>query len=658
MKSLIAPLLDPATRNTAIRLTLASMVAMSIATAAGLENPWWAAMAVWMIGQPPRGLLFERSLAQLVGTLVGAVAGALLVTAGGGSAVVSLAGLALWIAVCCGVANAMRHQRAYGAALCGLTSAVIVSLTLGTGIDPAAFAAARALDNVIGIVAAIAVALALGPATPGPAIAGRARTVVAQALALIADALKESDARSFGKEREFLLGLAALEASAEDAVAGSIAGRRKLGELNALFAFLLDLVVVARAIRSREAPVQAPGHAGLAALRDAFEASARALSEGGALHLDDVIAASRQLEASDPVLSPVLAEMRTLLDRASRSHRRLLGADDAPAPRASRPHPDAAGLRLAMLRGALATSLAGLAWLAIDWEPLRYLLLGTSIFTVLYSMVDAPATIVRHILLGGLAAAVPAALWRLVVLPEVSDGWLSLLLAVPLVFAASLLQARQGTLFIGLAFNMLFAVLARPVDTSPSTAAAVIASEALLLGGIVLNYALYRWLLPMNPARRRRHLRASIRREISAISIRAGTPWAERHLARLRYLVFSLAVRSRGQVQQVEDALAALTLGHALFRLGDMEMADLPPLERDAVRETLRLTCAPLDDPHRVATRLRECARQLGQADPEGARPDGAQTTRIRWLLELAAREFNAHAAMFASAPRADRLSD
>lgn len=633
------------------------MIAMSTATALGMDSPWWAAMAVWMIGQPPKGLLFERSLAQLIGTLVGAAAGALLVIAANGSAIISLAGLAVWIAACCGVANAMRHQRAYGAALCGLTSAVIVSLTLETAFDPTAFAAARALDTLIGIASAIGVALALGSPAPGPEIAGRVQTIVVQALNLIADALADDSGRTVARERDFLLSLAAVEASAEDAVAGSLASRRRLREMNALFAFLLDLLVVARAIRAREASAHAPGHADLIALRQAFEASANALAAEDVLDIEEIDAASRHLDASDPVLSPVLDEMRTLLSRAARSYRRLPGGNGESSPQAARAHPEIAGLRLAMLRGAIAALIAGLAWLAIDWEPMRYLMLGTCIFTVLFSMVDEPAPAVRQIFLGGLAAAVPAAIWRLVVVPEAGDAWLSLLLAVPFVFAASLLQARPATLVIGLAFNMLFAVMARPVDTSLSTVSAIAANEALLLAGIMLNYVLYRWLLPMNPARRRRHLRASIRREISAISIRAGTPRAERHLARLRYLVFSLALRSRGQVQQVEDALAALTLGHALFRLGDMQAAKLPPLERDATQQALCLTRAPLDDPHRAADTLRECARRVGLSDPKGDRPESERTTRIRWLLGLAAREFDAHPGMFAAAKGADRTT-
>ena len=85
-----ADLLDPVRRNVAMRLTLASLLAMAVATALSLENPWWAAMAVWMVGQPPRGVLVERAMAQIVGAAIGCCIGATL-----GLAVAARPGLAL-----------------------------------------------------------------------------------------------------------------------------------------------------------------------------------------------------------------------------------------------------------------------------------------------------------------------------------------------------------------------------------------------------------------------------------------------------------------------------------------------------------------------------------------------------------------------------------
>jgi uncharacterized membrane protein YccC len=651
LSRVIASVINPATRSTAVRLTLASVLAMSIATAGGIDNPWWAAMAVWMIGQPPRGLLIERSVAQLLGTLAGAAAGTLLMRWGSGSPTATLLGLAAWIALCCAVANAMRHQRAYGAALCGLTCTVIVTLTLNTNIDAGAFALARALDNIIGICAALGIAIVMGPVVRGPELAGRTRPVISQALRLIADALTEERGRTFARERAFLVSLAALEASAEDAVAGSFSARRRLGELNALLAQLLDLVVVARAIRSRDAPALAPEHRAMSALRNAFDNTAVCLANEGVLDLRPLHAATHHLQAFDPMLAPVLDEMRLLLGQMARGYERLQGQARADAmPPISLPHPDLAMLRLATVRGALVTVIAGFVWLLLDVEPFRYLLLGASIFIVLFSMLDEPAAVVRQVFIGGACAAVPAALWRLAVMPEISDGWLSLLLAVPVVFVASLLQARKGTVFIGLSFNMLFAVLARPVDLRPSLASEVLTSQILLLAGIALSYSAFRWFVPMSMRQRRLHLRAAVRREVAAISIRAATPWAARHLARLRHIVFGLALRSGGLVQEAEDALAALSLGHALVRIGDMQDLQLSPMAREAAKEILQLTRLPMTDPGQAGRRLHALAERIAESVDGNEVTSPTNDPQLCWLLELASLELREHASIFATA--------
>lgn len=635
-----------------MRLTLASVLAMAVAAGFSLQNPWWAAMTVWMVGQPPRGLLLERSLAQLVGTLLGATAGAGLMLLCPNNPAIAVLGLSVWIAFCCGAANAMRHQRAYGAALCGLTTAVIVSLTLTTPIDPVEFAAARAADNLIGIGAAILVAFTFTPSASKLAIEARTRTVTSQALAVIGEALTETADRSLERERSFLLSLASLEASAEDAAAGSIAARRKLREFNVLFASLLDLIVGARAIRSREAPSLALGHADVAPLRMAFGNAAEDVAAGRDFDVRNIQAASQRLEAADPVLSPVLGEMRALLKRAADSHEQLgtVTTTNRSTSRWSIPHPDTVGLRLAVLRGAIASFVAGVLWLSIGWEPLRYLMLGTCIFTVLFSMADEPALAIRQVFLGAVGAAVAALLWRTAIVPEVENGWLSLGLTVPLVFIASLLQAKQGTVFLGLAFNMLFAILARPVDTHLSDPINLTSSEAMLLVGISFSYVSYRWLLPMDTNRRRRNLRAAIRREIAAISIRAETQWAERHLARLRYLVFSLAVRSRGQVHEVEDALAALSLGHVLFRLGNMRSsASIPESDRLFAGEVLRLVAAPMDAPEAVARTIYGYATQIGHTGGTNGFLETEASARLKWLLEVAAQDLAGHASIFVS---------
>ncbi len=171
---------EPRARRFAFQLMLASVVAMVTANALGLANPWWAAMAVWMVSQPTRGLLLERSAAQLLGTCLGAAAGtalALIPDLG-----LRLVGLALWMALACGTGNLMRHQRAYGAVMASLAAVVVVLMS--GGMDPARFALMRVVDTVIGIAASVFLIALWSPRGPGEALLARARTAGEEALSL------------------------------------------------------------------------------------------------------------------------------------------------------------------------------------------------------------------------------------------------------------------------------------------------------------------------------------------------------------------------------------------------------------------------------------------------------------------------------------------
>jgi uncharacterized membrane protein YccC len=647
VKTIVSAFSDPPVRNVAIRLTLASAIAMAAANLLSLHNPWWAAMAVWMIGQPPRGLLFERSLAQLVGTMSGVVVGIGIVFASPSLAIAVIC-LTVWIAVCCGVANVMRHQRAYGAAVCGLTSAVIVSLTYASSLDPITFATARSLDTIVGVCSAIVVAVAFGPRSQGSIIADQARSAVAQALTLIGDALVMADDKTVA-ERGFLAMLASLQASTEDSVAGSLISRRKLRDLNSLFAFLLDLIVVARAVRSHSSISEDHNQKSLGLLRQHFITSADALLVRGVLDVSGIDAAIAVLAKNDEALSPVLEEMKALLSRAVDGFNRLKTKDGSLGKKWSLPHADLVGLKLAVVRGSLAAGFASFAWLTLPWEESRYLVLGTCIFTVLFSAVDEPAALVKQVLFAGLTAAGAAIVWRLAVVPELANGWISLCLAIPVLFAASLLQARNRTVFIGLAFNMLFAVLARPVDANSDMPMRLITIEAMLLAGIALSYVFYRWLLPIDTKRRRRNIREAIRREITAIAVRASTPLADRHLARLRHLVFSLAARSRGDIQESEDALAALSLGHVLLRLGEMQSD--PTVSKTylaAIGEVNDLARMPMVAPKSVGEFLHHKALSLGRLGIVDTLSNRTREAQISWLLEVAALNLCSHPSIFA----------
>src|SRR5690554_7259116 len=66
---------DVARMGFGLRTALASCLALVVAWLMGLEHPQWAAMTVWAVSQPVRGMLLEKSLFRALGTLLGTLCG-------------------------------------------------------------------------------------------------------------------------------------------------------------------------------------------------------------------------------------------------------------------------------------------------------------------------------------------------------------------------------------------------------------------------------------------------------------------------------------------------------------------------------------------------------------------------------------------------------
>ena len=72
---------DGAATRRALLLALAALLSFAAASLLHVHNAYWAAMPVWVIAQPARGVLLERAVFRIVGTLAGAAVGFLLIHA-------------------------------------------------------------------------------------------------------------------------------------------------------------------------------------------------------------------------------------------------------------------------------------------------------------------------------------------------------------------------------------------------------------------------------------------------------------------------------------------------------------------------------------------------------------------------------------------------
>lgn len=128
LRRIPAPRSNPVTMRAAVfsvRTTFTSLLALYLALALQLEDPHWAAMTVWIVAQPMRGMALSKGYFRFLGTLIGAVMAIFLIAAFDQTPSLFLISFAAWIALCTAVATLLRNFKAYGAVLAGYTCGII-----------------------------------------------------------------------------------------------------------------------------------------------------------------------------------------------------------------------------------------------------------------------------------------------------------------------------------------------------------------------------------------------------------------------------------------------------------------------------------------------------------------------------------------------------
>ena len=145
-----------------LRLWAAVGLALYVAFWLELDNPHWAGTSAAVVSLPTLGASLRKASFRMVGTIVGAVAIVVLTASFPQDRAAFIVGLALWSAICGFVGTTLQNFASYGAAMAGVTAAVIALDELGATGGPNGqafmFAVTRATEICIGIVCATAVA--------------------------------------------------------------------------------------------------------------------------------------------------------------------------------------------------------------------------------------------------------------------------------------------------------------------------------------------------------------------------------------------------------------------------------------------------------------------------------------------------------------------
>lgn len=620
-----------------VRTLAAAYAALWLAFRLGLDSPGTAMTTTFVLALPSSGMVLEKALYRLLGTIVGCTAALALVALCPQQAPPLFAGLALWIALCTAGAAMHRNQQSYSFVLAGYTACMIIVPTLDAPAGVFALALTRTTEVGLGVLVAAAVHDVLLPRRHGPQVL---RTVQARHDRFLGFCRQVLEHRLPPAEAElnhlrFAADIAALESGRAAAFfeAGP-AHTRQLHAFNGAFMGALTTFytlhrLLHRQRREAASPVPAliepleallaealeqtlegaPGAgASLAALPPALRRAAamgRAGLPGPAPDGDtparrwridfDTAAELAERFAHD------LAAFAAIYAGLAQARRMQVSEPLAYAPKTPPGIVAASGLRAACAMLAAAT-----LWYWLAWLPMANALIMTTIFCALASGSPRPTALVKQVLTGFVVGA-PLTYATEFLLVARADGYPMMMLATaPLLAFAAWLMTDPKRTGVGIGMAMFSSQFLAPVNVMHYDAGAVINSMLSQIGGVLLAFVIFHVVLPGHTMGNRAHVAAALWREaLSACTapLRGrGERLRHRFANRVRDLLAQLnaaagPVPSPAARAVVRQGLTLLELGHSVIELRALLRAIGAGPVAKALDGTLRALAAYLAAP-------------------------------------------------------------
>lgn len=533
----------------AIAYAVAALLALSIAMAAGLDNPYWAGVAVWVtVSQPTQGLLLYRVLYRVIGTSIGSAVGLLIVYTLHQPLWVVVV-LTAWLTFCTAIGNLFRQFRAYVWFLSGYTAAIVVLPSYFDTTHLHHFAEARVLCNFIGVFCVIAVMLALRPASQDTAVK-QIEVAAAQVMAWVAAVLRDEPAgHDPAIPRRLLIELASAEDLADAAATPSLRGYRVVRQIRHLAVGLVALIAATRAVQQQGASASDADRAAARRLAARLDADAagkdRKQADDAGAHLDIPPAMAMLSAAADSVIADL--QRLSAIERLPPSDRELVY------------HRDWHVVRLSAFRTCITVLAVGLAWVVSGWSNGAMALIGTSIFVSVFSNLDGARQAVETVMKGSVVGWLAAIAASLLVVPLARSEAQLLLFVAPFIVVGAIGFAHPVTSRPAMDFNAIF-LMALQLSWPPvGDVWHTISSGIALLGGMSVPWLAY-YLMPLKPAQRLDALTLQIVQDIDRFRQSHADVSLQRLRMRLYHSVMRLALRlsTRPDDPLLDSALAAL----------------------------------------------------------------------------------------------------
>jgi uncharacterized membrane protein YccC len=570
---------------------LAVILALYVAFALDLPNPWWA-MATVYLAQPPRalvGAIWAKAFYRVGGTILGMIASIVLIPNLANSPELMILALAGWIGLCVLAGVLDRTPRCYTFMLAGYTVALI-------GLPAAAHpegifdvAVTRAEEIIIGVLAPALVQSVLFPQSVASVMIEKLDDVIRRARSRISEGLRAPVPVS--PPWDIAVQLTEVNLLASDWRFEGAFSRFRRRALWALEERLVALLPVVTAVEDRLAVIREAGTPDLTVLTSRIAAWVATADEAGTEAQEGL---AREIKAITPQLGPAsnwtetvvasltghLMELVTtwqecmVLDAAIRGSSSFTRRAASHLIAGARPRALHVDRGIALLSAAV--SAFTVVWvaafgIAIQWESAAFAVGTAALCCSLFAAADDPTPLVRDMVFG-FAVGMPLPLFvSFMILPRI-DGFVMLsvvlfpiltVLGLLLTYPKHYIKALGATV----AFSGGLGLQPSFVATLPSFMNIYV---PLILGPIfaLIGLGLVRALPVQHVVRR--ILRAG-RHELAVLARARPSPgrvvWTSRMLDRVGLLLPRLSRIGANEEGELAEALRDLRLGVGVVEL-------------------------------------------------------------------------------------------
>ena len=545
----------------AVKTFAASLLALYIAFWAGLDDPRWAILTVFVVSQPDSELVLAKGFYRILGTIAGGLVAIALVFGLAQYGELFVAALAVWICFCNFAARAVRNFASYGFQLAGVTVAII---GIPAALNPAGaypLVVARFTEILLGIICAALVSRLILVRELSPKLIELVRALARRADSF-ATALLDPDA-----DRE-----------------------RVTAERSELVKAYLDVQAMQHStyFESAEARVldQPLRRLTQAAVELCTVAEAAASHRGGSLPHPEIVTSlgigvphtNGSPTGDGPMVSALVraADERDLGLARTQLRARMEALDrgeELPEPNvACRLWSDPVPAVLTGIRSALAVVITSALWFATAWpNGPAAVVVAANVSSVLAAM-EQPDKISMAAAATVLVAAVPVFATQFYLMPLAVDFPSMAVALAPLLLTCGFIMAQPRIGPLGLLSAVYFAFASNIDNVMTYDAVAFLNSSLAILVGIAVAVVLFATFFPETPAYAARRFRRQLLVHLSDLTSACPCGPALRCYQRALFeqLGTTLArLKDEPKVAHecLTSALAALSAAQAIGRL-------------------------------------------------------------------------------------------